>query len=144
MMKRTAPPRRDLRTPLRRALEDGDHLGVHIAILNQCEVDTATSCWEWPRLRKGYPFVVVNGKELQVHRLSLEARLRKPLGKQAAHHRCANSKCVNPDHLQPVTAAANMAEMLARRYYVSRIQDLEAALRAIDPEHPLLTEAAVR
>ena len=50
--------------------------------------------------------------------------------------------CVNPQHLQPVTNAANAAEMAARQGYVARIAELEAALAALDPRHPLLNRIA--
>jgi hypothetical protein len=56
---------------------------------------------------------------------------------------CANSKCVNPEHLEPVTAAANMAEMLARNYLVRRIRELEQALDAIQSDHPLLAQVGI-
>jgi hypothetical protein len=139
------PPKRDLRSPLRRALEDADHDGVIAAIRTHCDI-RPSGCWEWQRKLHGksaYPVVGIAGKTLQVHRLSLEARLGQPLGKQPAHHICANQFCVNPDHLQPVTAAENVAEMLARRYMESRIKDLEAALAAVQPDHPLLGEVGV-
>lgn len=137
-------PPRDLRSPLRRALEDGDHASVIAAIRSHCDV-RPNGCWEWQRQldRNGYPTVLIAGASRFVHRLALEAHLRRPLGKQPAHHTCANSFCVNPDHLQPVTAVANMAEMKARRYMESRIKDLEAALAAVQPDHPLLAEVGV-
>lgn len=138
------PPKRDLRSPLRRALEDGDHAGVIAAIRECCDV-RPSGCWEWQRQldRRGYPTVVIAATSYFVHRLALEARLRQPLGKQPAHHTCANSFCTNPEHLQPVTAAANVAEMLTRRYMQTRIKDLEAALAAVQPGHPLLAEVGV-
>jgi hypothetical protein len=137
-------PKRGLRSPLRRALEDADHDGVIAAIRADCDI-RSSGCWEWQRSldRNGYPTVNVAGASYFVHRLALEAHLRCSLGKQPAHHTCANSFCVNPEHLQPVTAAANVAEMLARRYMESRIKDLEAALAAVQPDHPLLAEAGL-
>lgn len=139
------PPKepRDLRSPLRRALEDGDRAGVIAAIKSHCDV-RPSGCWEWQRKldKSGYATVQVGGRRMAVHRLALEARIGRPLRKQAAHHACANSFCVNPTHLQPVTAAANGAEMLARNYMVQRIADLEAALVRLDPTHPLLGEVS--
>jgi hypothetical protein len=89
------------------------------------------------------PVVNVGKRMRQAHRLSLEARLGQPLGGQAAHHICAMPMCVNPDHLQPVTAAENTAEMLARSYMTQRIAALELALGEVDPGHPLLLEVGV-
>ncbi|MFL0711662.1 MAG: hypothetical protein ACJLS2_02465 [Microcella pacifica] len=73
-----------------------------------------------------------------MHRLACEARYQKPLGTQQAHHTCANTLCVNPDHMQAATHAENIAEMKARASYEARIEELENALEAMDPQHPLL------
>ena len=78
-----------------------------------------------------------------VHRLSLEAHLAASLGSQPAHHKCANTTCVNPEHLQPVTHRENVAEMLARRYMEQRIRALESALHDVAPDHPMLSEVSI-
>lgn len=133
----------DRRGPLRRAVEVGDHVAVIAAVRSDCNV-TDLGCWEWKRsIKRGYAVVTVGGRTMFVHRLVLEAKLGAPLGKQAAHHKCANTLCVNPQHLQPITARENVAEMLARAYLESRVRDLEAALAAVDPNHPLLREAGI-
>lgn len=135
------------RSPLAVAVRDGDHAAVIRLIKKDCLV-TATGCWEWQRrLSDEYPQIRlnINGKQMnaQVHRLSLEAKHGKPLGKQACHHICANSRCTNPDHLQPVTHRENTAEMLQRNYFIARINELEAALSAAIPHHDLLTHIGI-
>jgi hypothetical protein len=99
-----------------------------------------SGCWLWPSLdRQGYPRI--KGRQLTafVHRIVLEAKCQAPLGSQSAHHACGVPACVNPEHLQPVTHAANVAEMLARGAYQRRVRELEAALTAVAPDHPLLS-----
>lgn len=135
------------RSPLAVAVRDGDHSEVIRIIKSDCLV-TESGCWEWQRrLKNGYAEVWVNTglkKTLTpVHRLSLEAKHGKSLGQQAAHHMCANTRCVNPDHLQPVTHRENIAEMLERKYYIARISELEAALTAINSNHPLLKHVSI-
>lgn len=126
--------------PLRQALADGDGDAV-IATLKRDTATTEAGCWEWQRtLKDGYATISVAGKTKSVHRLMAEAK-HGPLGTEPVHHRCANTQCVNPDHLQPVTHRENVAEMMARRYYVQRIAELEVALMAIDPGHPALSAA---
>lgn len=137
------------RSPIRAAYEDQDWPAVIEAIKAKSTI-TEEGCWEWQGQarqgkRSGGRYASIswgpgNGKTYQVYRLALEAKHGKPLGKQAAHHMCANTICVNPEHLQPVTHAQNAAEMMARRYYESRIADLEAALMQAMPHHPLLNE----
>jgi hypothetical protein len=142
---KVVPEKVDRRTPLRRAYDAGDWAGVIAAVKADCDI-RPSGCWEWKRKlhASGYAQVAVAGRSFQVHRLTLQAKLGRPLGKQQAHHVCANTFCVNPDHLQPITARENVAEMMARRYMESRIADLEAALHLLDPRHPLLLEVGLQ
>ena len=128
-----------LRSPLRLAWESQDWQGFIAQVRARC-TETDAGCWEWQgkRGRDGYPRVALASRLMALHRLMLEAREGAPLGSQQAHHVCANRVCVNPQHLQPVTNAANAAEMAARQGYVARIAELEAALAVLDPGHPLL------
>lgn len=131
------------RGPLRVAYESGDHAGVISSIRQRCVI-TDAGCWLWQGSisRDGYPKHNIAGKRVDVHRMALEAKERAPLGSQMAHHTCAVSSCVNPDHLIPATHAENIAEMKARHSYTRRIQELEDALRSLAPEHALLDRAA--
>ena len=102
-------------------------------------------CWVWQGTQKTptkslspYPVVKWRKQSRQVHRMSLEARLRAPLGTQQSHHVCANTLCVNPWHLQPATQVQNIAEMKARCSYEARIAELEEALSEMAPDHELL------
>lgn len=130
------------RTPLRAAIEDGD-ADTAIALVRAMSTHTSQGCWEWRKTRGGYPFIRVGKKDVALHRVILELKEGGPLGVQAAHHICGNSKCVNPDHLQPATHRDNVAEMLARHTYLDRIEELEGALRALAPDHPLLDRVRV-
>lgn len=132
----------DQRRPLRRAFEERDADTFFAALVN--EADTSGDCWVWPRLdRSGYPSARMGKKYVALHRIVLEMKHGAALGSQHAHHTCANSACVNPDHLQPVTHRENVAEMLARQSYLRRIRDLEAALTEASPGHPLLSVVAI-
>ena len=139
---KAAKPKFDPRGPLRRGYEDGDADLFFAAVADKA--DTSGECWIWPRLnRSGYPTVSMGGRDLGVHRLVIEVKHGAPLGTQHAHHKCANTACVNPDHLQPVTHRDNVAEMLARQSYLARIRELESALAEVDPRHPLLALVVV-
>lgn len=130
------------RSPIRRALESGDHPEVMRLLLEASE--PVDGCMLWTRQSKdGYPILRVGKREHMVHRLVLEAKHSAPLGSQHAHHICATPLCINPEHLQPVTHRDNVAEMLARQSYLARIAELEAALLELDPDHPALAVIAV-
>lgn len=139
------PPRpapRDTRSPLTRALDAGDNDQILRAIEGKCQ--KRDECWEWHgRGSGGYAEYRYKGRSLAVHRVSLEAKLGLKLGKQAAHHMCANTICVNPDHLQPVSHRENIAEMLERKFYRDRIKELEAALAELTPDHELLSQISL-
>ena len=130
---------RSPRSPLREAYEAGDEAGFIAQVRSRCAL-TGSGCWEWRGKfgSDGYPIVTLASRPRRLHRVVLEVSVGAPLGSQQAHHVCANRKCVNPGHLQPATNAANAAEMGARRSYVARILELESALAALDPRHPLL------
>lgn len=136
--------RKDLRM-LAEAWQKGDHVAV-ITEIRRWSTITESGCWEWSGKSKdnGYVDIRINDRSgrqrsLLVHRLSLEAKLGRPLGRMVAHHKCANPPCVNPDHLELATHAENVGEMLARRSYKARIEELEQALYSIDPSHPLIS-----
>jgi len=134
----------DMRSPLRKAVEEGAHAQVIEAIRLRTDVDMRTGCWIWQGQSKGgYPLARLGKKDVGAHRLSLEAKLGMSLGDQPAHHVCAVTMCVNPDHLQPVTHRENTAEMLARTYMERRIIALEVALRSLAPDHSLLAEVGL-
>jgi hypothetical protein len=120
---------------LNRAIAEHDYATV-IAQAEQRVNKTDDGCWVWYSIdRHGYP--KQNG--LPMHRVMLEAKHQAPLGGQASHHICANTACVNPDHLQPVTHKDNTAEMLSRRAYTSRIEELERVIATeLASNHPIL------
>ena len=132
------------RSPLRAAWDAGRLADWEAALKDRCEV-TPKGCWEWRGgLKGGYAVIKFGDRTVQVHRASLEMRLGRGLGTESAHHMCANTKCVNPQHLQPISHRENMAEMHERNYYRNRISELENALRSVAPNHEALTENLAR
>jgi len=138
------PAPREMHSAVRVAFEDGDYPAFIDAIRSRV-TSTESGCWEWQgQMKKGYPELTMGKQRKQVHRLVLEKREGAPLGVLSAHHMCANSKCVNPDHLQPITHRENTAEMLARTSLEARIDELEMALSALAPSHPALHRVSHR
>jgi hypothetical protein len=127
-------------SPLRKAFDSGDLKAILNELMPLVTVERSTGCWKWLGLTKsgGYAVVSWSGKNIALHRAVLEAKYGSPLGSQHAHHICANTICVNPDHLQPVTHRENVAEMMARQSYLRYIAELQEALREFAPDHPLL------
>jgi hypothetical protein len=66
------------------------------------------SCVEWQGyISGGYGRLRINGSGVQAHRASYEVHVGKiPDGLQL-DHLCRNMRCINPQHLEPVTASEN-------------------------------------
>lgn len=71
--------------------------------------DPATGCIEWTgKISDGYGRIyLVGGVYAMAHRVSYEVQHGPiPTGLQL-DHLCRNRRCVNPDHLEPVTSRDN-------------------------------------
>lgn len=88
--------------------------------------------WLGPVDGSGYGSVVHKGKTPPAHRVAWELANGETIPKgMQIHHACATPLCVEPSHLQLITQRENKAEMLERKYYTSRIAELEAELAAL-------------
>lgn len=66
-------------------------------------------CWNWRGhlTPAGYGYMQQNGKKIPVHRLAYET-FRGPIPDGLdLDHLCRNTRCIRPDHLEPVTRAEN-------------------------------------
>lgn len=110
-------------------------------------VDETTGCWGWlgAKQKEGYGTVsfVTPGRRTSTtaHRLFYEALVGPIPTGHTVHHKCANTSCVNPAHLETATQRANTAEMFARKA-LERSRD--AADEALDGLEDSLRDAAVQ
>jgi hypothetical protein len=83
------------------------------------EIDDVTGCWNWLGNldAKGYGFIGARGPHrVRAHRFAWETYVEPiPEGHQI-HHRCLNTSCVNPDHLEPVMNDENQRRRQAVRH----------------------------
>lgn len=82
------------------------------------KVEKSDGCWEWRGAFRGpgeYGRIRHEGRQLQAHRVSYEINVGPIPEGLTLDHLCGNRPCVNPAHLEPVTAGEN-----ARRYMLGR------------------------
>jgi len=83
------------------------------------KVDASGDCWEWTAGANalGYGTFVPDSaskKKVKAHRFAWET-LIGPIGKGLViDHLCRNPRCVNPDHLEPVTQRMNIMRGYSR------------------------------
>ena len=66
-------------------------------------------CWNWLGSldRDGYGRVRYNGRRTRAHRIAYELAIGPIPAGLVIDHLCRNRRCVNPDHLEPVTSQEN-------------------------------------
>jgi len=75
------------------------------------KIDPVTGCWDWQKYvaPHGYGEIVYMGEKWNVHRLAWEM-FRGPIEPGLTiDHLCRNRRCLNPDHLEPVSMKENLA-----------------------------------
>lgn len=91
-------------------------------------LDEATGCWLYTgTTHKGYARVKVEGQRVMLHRALYERVVGPVPDGLELDHLCRVRNCVNPDHLEPVTHAENMARgAWAMRTHCRRGHELTA------------------
>lgn len=76
--------------------------------------EAPTGCWEWDGTLsvEGYGVFRENYRQIKAHRWTYEQFVGPIPDGLTIDHLCRNRRCVNPAHLEPVTAGEN-----ARRSY---------------------------
>jgi hypothetical protein len=73
-----------------------------------------TGCWNWTGGTNGkYP--TMGGGNGYMHRFAYETFVCEISPNMHIDHKCCNTLCVNPNHLQQVTAAVNISLVYSRR-----------------------------
>ncbi len=92
--------RRELATESRRPPMD--------RFMEKVDKDENSGCWNWTGHlnENGYGRFWADGKRWPAHRWIAE-QTYGPLGHEEPDHLCRNRRCVNPEHLEPVTHRVN-------------------------------------
>lgn len=74
------------------------------------QIDDATGCWLWLKAlnNQGYGQIRVGDRTELAHRVAYVAFIGPIPADRELDHKCRMPRCVNPDHLEPVTHAQNI------------------------------------
>lgn len=81
-----------------------------IRFFNCVVIDLKTQCWNWSSLlfnHNGYGRFCVRKTSYMAHRYSYTQLKSQVDPTLTIDHLCRNRKCVNPDHMEPVTIGVN-------------------------------------
>ena len=98
------------------------------------KVTVEDGCWRW-RPKDGYAKGWHNGAHWTMHRLTYHLQTANNVEGIFLHHKCAHQWCINPNHVEPATDYDNNLEMMARKSYEARIQQLETRVADLEKEN---------
>ena len=101
--------------------------------------DYKTPCWIWlgGTNERGYGRYKHNGRMRPAHRVLYELRHGPVPSALQMDHLCRNPRCVNPDHLEPVTAGENTRRSGVAKlnredvYEIRRLASIELTVRQL-------------
>jgi hypothetical protein len=81
------------------------------------KVDTSGDCWEWQGAitTAGYGQMRFDGRLSHAHQVAFQIHGGVVPEGMELDHLCANRRCVNPAHLEPVTHGENIRRAVRRR-----------------------------
>ena len=84
------------------------------------KVNKTDTCWEWTSAIDTYGYGIFQRshpkrQSVKAHRVSYELSIGLILDGLTLDHLCYNTKCVNPEHLEPVTKSENSIRAASRR-----------------------------
>lgn len=79
-------------------------------IPSKFDIDIKSGCWNWTGCmdRYGYGKFSVDGRPVGAHRAAFNIYVGDIGSGMTLDHLCRNTRCVNPDHLEPVTIGENV------------------------------------
>lgn len=83
----------------------------------EMKVERTATCWLWTASlsTNGYGQFTPYGRTVPAHRFSYETFVGPIPPRLEIDHLCGVRRCVNPDHLEPVTHHENMRRLTERR-----------------------------
>lgn len=92
-------------------------------------IDPVSGCWIWQRAMgaNGYGLISQGRRSVPAHRYVYEREKGLIPGGLHLDHLCRNPSCVNPDHLEPVTAAENTRRGLNAKLSMELVREIRCS-----------------
>lgn len=100
-------------------------------------------CWIWTGClnSKGYGCVQISGRRHLTHRVSYELHNGAIRAGLQVDHLCRRRACLNPHHLEAVTASENVRRAIEHRYAEQMEREEEESDRFLDEWFSMLAES---
>ena len=100
-------------------------------LLEKVSIDQESGCWNWTGAKneREYGRFHFNGKNARSHRASYQIFTGEIPEGYEIDHKCNNTLCCNPQHLQAVTGAKNLELKHVRRLSEADAEALIAQLQ---------------
>lgn len=120
---------------------------IEIAIaeaLGKYTVDLQTGCWNWDGTlnEDGYGQISVPSTRcdsgvttIRAHRLFYVNHVGPLILGDVLDHKCRNARCVNPEHLEPVSNAENVRRGLSAKLTAKQVSEIRNRYRAGGVSH---------
>lgn len=104
-----------------------------------------TPCWIWQGTKapNGYGRLTVRGETKSAHRLYWEERYGRIPPGMTLDHLCRQRACVNPDHLEVVTARVNVQRGQLAKLTPDTVREIRARAAAGAPQARLAQQFGV-
>lgn len=102
-------------------------------------IDAATGCWNWTGAvnQDGYAQETIRSSRtrsglssVKVHRRIYEELVGPIAEGLVIDHKCRNARCVNPEHLEPVTNAENVRRGKSTKLSVEQVREIRSEYSA--------------
>jgi len=110
-------------------------------IFHRIEFNTNNDCWEWQgRVRNGYGYCYFLGITYAAHGF-IWMLVNKEEPEHHIHHTCENKICVNPAHLEHLTATEHQRRhKISEKSRRAQMEEINSGIKILFEDHGITTK----